>query len=363
MQMTITTSLLFLGSLLLLNFADEPERTPQQVTVSFWNLENLFDFEDDPENPGDDEFLPDKEWNEARYLRKLDHLARAVDSLDTQLLAVCEVENRRVLEDLVSQPILAEQGWSIAHLDSPDHRGIDLALLYRAPFSMAAAPVLHPIDLGTGASPTRGVLEVPMKAGEQPLWVLVNHWPSRYGGAEKSAPRRAAAAQTVRQIVDARLAVATHSDILIVGDLNDDPWDDSVRRELNAVRELRSVVHPANLQPGRDGKYSPRLWNPSWSFAAGSDTGTYYYWNDWSWNCFDQVIVSPGMLDESGISLVSGSIEVHCPEFLRDSQKNAYRPARFRKFRGNWEEGYSDHFPVKARIRIQLATTEAEKDG
>ena len=357
---TLTTWLLLLPLPILQPDVSVSLTDSQQATIAFWNLENLFDFEDDPDNPGDDEFLPEKEWDEARYLRKLDHLARAIDSLDAQLLAVCEVENRRVLEDLISQPALAEQNWSIAHIDSPDHRGIDLALLFRQPFSLDGQATLHTIDLGGNASPTRGVLEVPVKAGGRPLTVLVNHWPSRYGGAEKSAPRRAAAAQTVRKITDQRLADDHDRDLIIVGDLNDDPWDDSVRRQLKAVRELRSVTHESNLKPGRDGKFSPRLWNPSWSFARGPDTGTYYYWNDWSWNCFDQVIVSPGMLDDAGIQLIQDSIQVHAPDFMRDSEQNARRPARFRQFRGRWEEGFSDHFPIKFDIHIESSEVEPE---
>ncbi|NRA75756.1 MAG: endonuclease/exonuclease/phosphatase family protein [Planctomycetes bacterium] len=323
------------------------------TSIAFWNLENLFDYEDDPENPGDDEFLPDKEWDQDRYSRKLAHLARAVDSLDTNLLAVCEVENRRVLEDLVSQAALEPDGWSIVHIDSPDHRGIDLALLYRAPFQLGGPAELHPIDMGGGNIATRGILEVPMKVAGAPIVVVVNHWPSRYGGATESAPKRAAAASTARKIIDRHLEQNPLADIVIVGDLNDDPWDASVLRVLKAVREQRTVEHPYNLSPAQDGKLSPRLWNPSWAFASGSDIGTYYYWNDWTWNCFDQIIVSPGMLDSDGISLVKGSVAVHHPEFMTDSVKNASRPARFRKFRGNWEEGYSDHFPVKAKIQIE----------
>ena len=102
----------------------------QEYTIAFWNLENLFDYEDDPDNPGDDEYLPEKEWDQARYERKLDHLAKAIVSMEADLLAVCEVENRRVLEDLIRHQNLVEEQWAIVHQDSPDHRGIDLALLF-----------------------------------------------------------------------------------------------------------------------------------------------------------------------------------------------------------------------------------------
>ncbi|MGE4618642.1 MAG: endonuclease/exonuclease/phosphatase family protein [Planctomycetota bacterium] len=355
MLASLATLLLLLGSFSS-SFGDlssqTPDSDPTTTAIAFWNLENLFDYEDDLENSGDDEFLPAKEWDQERYSRKLSHLAKAIDSLDTNLLAVCEVENRRVLEDLISQPILKLDEWKIAHIDSPDHRGIDLALLYRSPFLLKEPPTLHPIDMGEGNIATRGVLEVPMEVSGNSFTVLVNHWPSRYGGAEKSAPKRAAAALTARSVIDRILTIDPHADIIVMGDLNDDPWDESVLGVLKAVREKRSVVHPYNSTPKKDQPFSPRLWNPSWSFASDSDTGTYYYWNDWTWNCFDQIIVSPGLLDEKGLVLLNNSVEIHQPDFMTDSDKNANRPARFRKFRGNWEEGYSDHFPVKAKIKV-----------
>ena len=86
---------------------------------------------------------------------------------------------------------------------------------------------------------------------------------------------------------------------------------------------------------------------------AGGDHGTYYYWTDWTWNVFDQVIVSPGLLDGQGLEYVEGSVRAHAPEFLRDTEENAHRPARFRKFRGIWEEGYSDHFAVRGDLQLR----------
>ena len=326
----------------------------QEYTIAFWNLENLFDYEDDPDNPGDDEYLPEKEWDQARYERKLDHLARAIVSMDADLLAVCEVENRRVLEDLTRHPDLVEEQWAIVHQDSPDHRGIDLALLYRKPFAEDGPSTLHKIDIGEGNTATRGVLEVPMTLSGTTVTFLVNHWPSRWGGAEKSAPKRKAAAQVARGIIDGHLSNDPAAEIILLGDLNDDPWDPSVREVLKAVRELRAVTHPSNTAPRKEGRtdYSPRLWNPSWGFANSTDNGTYYYWNGWCWNCFDQIIVSSGLLDDRGLQIRKDSVAVHAPDFMKDTERNAFRPARFRKFRGRWEEGYSDHFAVKCRVTL-----------
>ena len=330
------------------------EPPPASHTVTFWNLENLFDFEDDPNNPGDDEFLPEKEWDEARYRRKLDNLAKAVKSMETDVLAVCEVENRRVLEDLIQHPLLIEDNWSILHTDSPDRRGIDLGLLYKAPFKIESGPTLHTIDLGEGNGTTRGVFEAELSISGVPITFLVNHWPSRYGGREKSTPRRILAASTVRKIVDDLLQKNPTKEIIVLGDLNDDPWDPSVREVLKAVRELRPVVHPSNIsiKKGNTSTFSPYLWNPSWKFARSSDSGTSYYWTGWTWNCFDQIIVSPGLLDKSGVALVADSVSVHAPAFMIDTPQNASKPARFRKFRGKWEEGFSDHFAVKCKITV-----------
>jgi endonuclease/exonuclease/phosphatase family metal-dependent hydrolase len=334
--------------------------TPSEYTVAFWNLENLFDYEDDPDNPGDDEYLPEKEWDQARYERKLDHLAKAVQSMEADLLAVCEVENRRVLEDLTAHPDLAADQWSIVHRDSPDRRGIDLALLYRKPFAEEGESILHTIDIGEGNTSTRGVLEVPMSLSGTPVTFLVNHWPSRWGGAEESAPKRKAAAAVARKIIDGHLSRNAAAEIIVLGDLNDDPWDSSVREVLKAVRELRAVTHPSNTAPRKEGRqeYSPRLWNPSWIFANSTDNGTYYYWNGWCWNCFDQIIVSSGLLDDTGLQILRDSVEVHAPDFMKDSERNAFRPARFRKFRGRWEEGYSDHFAVKCKVTLVPAKKE-----
>ena len=135
------------------------------VTFAFWNVENLFDFEDDPTNPGDDEFLPRTGWTPDRYRRKLIHLSEIIAGLDCHILGLAEVENRRVLEDLIQGKKLRRLGYRIAHRESPDKRGIDLALLYRSPFRLASGEksiVLHPIPIDP---PTRGILEVQLAAG------------------------------------------------------------------------------------------------------------------------------------------------------------------------------------------------------
>lgn len=328
---------------------DSPgSKQPGEVTFAFWNLENLFDTRDDPTNRGDDEYLPARGWDDARYGRKLEHLREAIAKLDADLLGVCEVENLRVLEDLIAAPPLASLGYSIAHLDTPDKRGIDMALLYRAPFDLAKidrAVHLWEIDLGEGVPKTRGILEVNLVAKEQPLVVLVHHWPSRSGGEERSRPHRIAAAKTAKRIVNARLDAAKSAgregDILLIGDFNDDPYNASLVEHLEAVRGKFALT-------GSRGAY--RLFNPTWSFLATPDLGTLYYSS--GWNAFDQAIVSRGMLDTRGFSYVEGSLAVQGGDELRNLNHPAHPPRWFRKYKGNWDEGFSDHFAIFGRLQI-----------
>ena len=313
---------------------DTPDPTTERaVKFMFWNLENLFDTENDPENDGDDEYLPEKGWNDERYARKLANLSEAIAAVEPHLLAVCEVENARVLHDLARTPKLKELGFKVAHRDTQDHRGIDLALLYRSPCELSGenAITLHAMP------DTRGILEVAVKVKSQPLTVFVNHWPSRWGGVEKSEPRRLAVAKALRQRV---LEFEPEDDILILGDLNDEPFNRSVRQTLAAVRSRNAVLHRRNGE---------LLYNPMWRFFGKPDVGTYYYNRDWIWDLFDQCIVSKGLLLEPGLRLDEESLAIHAPKSMRDDKQ---RPRWFRRKRGTdeWYEGYSDHFAIWGRL-------------
>lgn len=318
------------------------EPGPDEWTFAFWNVENLFDIDDDPANPGDDEYLPENGWTEERYVTKRDHLAGVIAAVQPHLLGMAELENRKVLEDLLADPRLAPLGYRIAHVESPDKRGIDVALLFRLPFELHGdeAVRLHAFEK-EGEAPTRGVLDVRLEVDGAPLQVLVNHWPSR-GGDRDGAFRRVAGA-TVRAVAlaftDEQSKAGREADVLIVGDLNDDPYDASVVTALGAVRSRNAVLHRDNVRA---------FFNPSWALLAEPDVGTLYYNPEWVWNVFDQAIVSRGMLDDAGFRYVEGSLRVHAPDELRDHYR---RPRWFRKGRdGTWSEGYSDHFMICGRI-------------
>jgi endonuclease/exonuclease/phosphatase family metal-dependent hydrolase len=313
------------------------------VTVAFWNVENLFDAVDDPANPGDDEFLPGNGWTEERYRRKLARLAETIAAMDPHVLGVAEIENRRVLEDLVAQAPLRDRGWRIAHRESPDKRGIDVGLLYRAPFEVAdekADVVLHEIPIDP---PTRGVLEVRLHAGPDALGVLVNHWPSRIGGVEKTRELRKKAAGVCRRIVHERVDAAKGKpdpDLLVMGDLNDNPSDEAVAGVLGATPE-KGVV----LGEGPDARYA--FWNPMFRFVGEKRPGTITFRGRWS--VFDQLAVSRGLLEKEGFELDESSVEIFATDAMKDRDGG---PKRFRRIEGGeWIEGYSDHFPIRAKLR------------
>ncbi len=316
--------------------------SPREYTFAFWNVENLFDTDDDPKNRGDDEFLPQRGWTPERYSTKLEHLVKVLAEVRPHLLTVAEVENRRVLEDLIAAPQLKELGYEIFHRDSPDKRGIDVAAIYRAPFEIDPdrPSGLHRVVI---PNPTRAVLEISFLVEGQPLTVLVNHWPSR--GGDRDGALRRIAATICRKVVDSRVQEAQKegrdADILVLGDFNDDPFDPSVREVLGAIRSKNAVQHRRN-------RYS--LYNPSWKFLGRTDTGTLYYNREWVWNVFDQAILSRGLLGEEGLHYVDGSLSVVAHDWLRDDKR---RPLRFRKLRrGGWIEGYSDHFLIHGKIAV-----------
>ena len=317
---------------------------PQETaSVAFYNVENLFDTRDDPANDGDDEYLPtaDKRWDEARYAKKVDDLARVISELGggtasggPALVGLAEVENADVLRDLAAAPALAEADYGVVHYDSPDYRGIDVALLYRrGDFavlrSRPIAVTLPPREGSTRERTTRDILYVKGLLRGDTLHALVNHWPSRGGGEERSRPDRALVAGVVRAAVDSVLAAVPEADVLVVGDLNDDPVDASVREVLGAVDRRDLAVGGA-------------LYNPYFApFRRGEGTLGYRL----AWNLFDQIIASAG-LAAHGTDWSLREAHVFAPGYLLQDG-GTYRGFPERTYVGDdYRGGYSDHLPV-----------------
>jgi len=312
------------------------------LTVGFYNLENLFDTEDDPA-VDDAEFTPEgkNRWTPQRLERKLGNMARAIRAMNNargpDLLGVCEVENRAVLERLVNE-FLPKGEFDIAHRDSPDGRGIDVAVIYRRSIFALRSITMHRVDLGSGARPTRDIMEATFERGGQTVTMMVNHWPSRVGGENESAPRRAVAARVAAGVIDSLVALNPKADIILVGDLNDYPGDPSVHDLLDA-------------RGWADGeRFTHRMINTAAPLAEVDTIGTHYYAKHWV--VLDQVMLAPGgATDGAGLVMVETCEQPFHPDFLRDRKADPVVLPPYRTFKGPiFIGGYSDHFPVLLRV-------------
>ncbi|MFM7902776.1 MAG: hypothetical protein ACKPAD_12430, partial [Bacteroidota bacterium] len=239
--------------------------------VGFYNLENLYDTVDDPEK-SDEEFLPNgtKRYTEEVYKDKLHNLATVISQLGTDdspdgvsILGVAEIENRKVLEDLAAQPELKSRNYKIVHYDSPDRRGVDVALFYNPKYfrELNSGALNVPLKNSDGTPyATRDVLWVYGLHNGEPIHILVNHWPSRRGGEEASAPSRALAASVARAKIDSITAAMPEAKVILMGDLNDDPVNASV------TEVMKATFDRSNMKPGY--LYNP--WNDYYSKGIGT---------------------------------------------------------------------------------------------
>lgn len=309
--------------------------------AGFYNLENLFDTVDDPDNPGDDEFLPEGPyaWTSEKYQQKLKNMAKVIAKLAREvcpggpaLLGVSEIENRRVLEDLVKTEPLASMGYEIVHYDSPDRRGVDVGCLYNPRlFTLLSSKAFPYVLPGEPNFRSRDQLLVSGLLGGEPFHMIVNHWPSRYGG-DRSSIYRETAATISRQIADSVRRADPQAKVLIVGDLNDDPTNKSCKDVLKARRKAKDT------EP--DGYF-----NATWPlFDKG--IGSLCYQD--KWNLFDQLILSANLLGKDRSTLKFWKAEIFNRDFLT-MQEGKRKGYPWRTFSNNsFINGYSDHFPVLA---------------
>lgn len=305
-------------------------------SIAFYNVENLFDTIHD-HGKNDYEYLPDgfREWNQEKYHSKLINLATVLSQLSRDkveegpaVIGLAEVENRRVLEDLVREPLLADDNYQIVHYEGPDKRGIDCALLYNPELFTPKHSLLVPSTpfKGDTIHKTRGFLVVTGEVAKDQLTVIVNHWPSR--GAPEEV--RIHAATQVKAITDSIYAIDKKSKIIIMGDLNDDPMDESIAGTLGAKK------HPNEVE-------KLGFFNPWWEILEDKGVGTLLYRG--KWNLFDQIIISEHLLNtKRGLRYKESEV------FMRDylfQTSGKYKGAPLRTFGGKeWLNGYSDHLPT-----------------
>jgi predicted extracellular nuclease len=314
--------------------AQKPATNSTWNSILFYNVENLFDTIDDPLKD-DAEFLPGtkSDWNTPKYKTKIAHIGQVIEKANFPvIIGFSEVENDAVLADLVNSPTLASKKYGFVHFDSPDERGIDVALLYRTDlFSVKtkrALPVVFPTE---PTDKTRDVLYVSGTLGGETVHVFVNHWPSRSEGEEKTRHRRAAAGSVVRHTVDSLFKANKDAQIVIMGDLNDHPTDESVTKALGALNSDVAIT-PNNI------------YNLADRFAK-EGKGTHKYKGEWG--TLDQLIVSSGFLAAKGIYTKVDAAHVAEFDFLLEPDTRGGGMWTKRTYAGTkYLDGYSDHLPV-----------------
>lgn len=319
------------------SYFKSPGKNEQAYTIAFYNLENLFDTKNNP-NTLDDDFTPKgrKNWNNYRYKNKIRKLGNVIAQLGTErsfhtpaIIGVVEVENQAVLNDLVTSNNLKKHNYGTVHYDSPDERGIDVALLYKKELFELLHSENFPLYLeGSNGERdyTRDVLLVKGNLNGELIYVLVNHWPSRRSGEDSTEEKRIKAAELVVSIVKKITAKTEKAKIIIMGDFNDDPSNISVKKNLV-----------------NDTFYNPmeRLIN--------TGNGTLNYKK--TWHLFDQILFSKNFFNIEEKKHSFKYAEVFDKHFLKE-WNGKYKGNPFRTYIGKWYQGgFSDHFPVYVYLK------------
>ena len=312
-------------------------------TVAFYNLENLFDTEDDALKF--DEASPIMELNDDRegvYAKKVKNMARVIADIGTDMarnspaiIGVCEIENRKVLEDLINDPLLLGKDYGIIQFEGPDRRSIDVALLYQKSLFQPINSSNHELkifdDLTRERVYTRDQLLVSGKLDGELIRVIVNHWPSRSGGEARSRSKRVGAAKLNKRLIDSLQTVDPYAKILTMGDLNDDPTNDSVKKVLNAKKEKEEVELMG-------------IYNPFEKMFVEKGYGTTAYRDAWS--LFDQIMMTKPLIEDDFSSFRFWKAGIFNKQYLVN-KRGRYKGYPFRSFAdGGFTGGFSDHFPV-----------------
>lgn len=316
------------------------EAQPQQARIMFYNVENLFDPANDSLT-NDEDFTPDgkNRWTNTRMYAKLNNTAKVIIAVGEGnmpvLVGLCEIENRNVLNKLVYNTPLKNSNYGVAHFESPDPRGIDVALLYRKDCFKVLTQKALPIKFeGDKEAHTRDILYVKgVLYKTDTLHVFVNHWPSKYGGVAATLPKRKAVGKFLQSFTDS-IQHQAKSNILIMGDLNDTPEDESVANSLGACLTTNTCA--------------TTLINLMAPLLSDASLGTHKYGGHWS--IIDQFIVSANFIANTKGWHIKDAHVYKAPFLLKaDKSRSGHTP--FRTFLGlKYEGGFSDHLPIYADL-------------
>ncbi|MFW6043467.1 MAG: endonuclease [Marinilabiliaceae bacterium] len=317
------------------------QEKPGEVGILFYNVENLFNPENHPEKD-DDAFTPkgDRRWTHYRKVDKQRKISRVILFAGKWnppvLVGLCEVEDRDVLEGLIFQTGLDQLGYHIVHFESPDERGIDVALLYRRDrFNVLKKRAVPVVFQNKERRPTRDILYVKgVIDNTDTLHVMVNHWPSRWGGEVATRPKRITAAKALKALCDSIRESSPDHKLMAMGDFNDEPMNQSL-----------------NMLSGPPDTPGVLLVNLA-LYAEGKVPGTIRFRHEWA--CFDQILVSDNLLpgdDNAGYALKDTVMQIVAPEFLLEEAPDYPGLRPFRTYSGfKYVGGFSDHLPVMVRL-------------
>lgn len=320
-------------------------RGKDRFRIMFYNVENLFDWEDDTAKR-DESFTPegDNHWHPGRFWDKQRKISQTIIAAGgweaPEIVGVCEVENRFVLEQLVQKTALYKSNYQIVHEESDDSRGIDVALIYRPDkFELLHYHYIKIKFDEEDARPTRDILYVKGIANfADTIHVFVNHWPSRFGGHLATDPKRMKAATTLRSTVDSIFASVPSANIIITGDFNDHPEDKSIIEGLQAKHKQEDINQNTlfNLMHEKMHK-----------------EGTHKFQGEWG--ILDMWIVSDGLMNGTNKLEIAedGATIFNAPWLLMDETVHlGKRP--FRTYQGpKYIGGYSDHMPIILDLKVK----------
>lgn len=311
---------------------------PRSFRVMFYNCENLFDTIDDSLKT-DEEFLPEgvRFWSNYKYYDKLKKISKVITAVGgwqpPDLVGLCEIENRKVLVDLTKHTPLYISEYKIIHKESPDKRGIDVALLYQPETFRPLNKRFLTVLFKENNRPTRDILYTKgLTNKNDTLHVFVNHWPSRWGGQLESENKRITAAKVLRSIIDSLYQHTQKPNIIIMGDFNDEPENKSISSVLKAEQFNSALVNNT-------------LYNLTPSAIRENTPGTHKYQGNWG--TLDQLILSANLLTGKGLFTTKNDIHIFNAPFLLEPDEQYLGKKPYRTFIGfKYNGGYSDHLPV-----------------
>lgn len=325
-----------------------PQQNNQEASILFYNVENLFDIYNNPET-NDDEFTPkgDRRWTYKRFNNKLQAISKVILSASgwnpPELVALCEIENHYVLDKLLNQTPLKSYPYQIIHKESPDSRGIDVALLYNKndfyPLEYKYIPIRTEND---SILKSREILYVSgIIKNTDTLHLFANHWPSRYSGLLESQPMRNLAAQILRSEIKMLQEKFPNPRIIIVGDFNDQPSDESVSLKLGAI------AFPGQMSNSNNDK----IFNLSWNWME-KEPGTLKFQSQWS--VFDQIMVSGNLLNTENkiFTRVEWAKIAQLPFLLEKDERYGGMKTNRTYIGYSYNGGFSDHLPVLLKLQM-----------